>query len=674
MKETERRGGAPNPYTFIPTSPRTGLPEGLGDGPPPSHGLIDPATQWSGWLVLRLVTRTPLLLPDAEAATADPDKHATYPVRVGPDGLPLLHGASVKGALRSAYEAVTGSRYGVFRGHERALAYRRPASRGDRPDVTPARVESDGKAGLRFRLCKALPVPLYDPPPRQGHAPQTRRKARAVGAAEIQIKNGDKTPNWGALHGEEVIFTIRQTGRPPRTRPVVDTVRLADDAAAGDRGRRGWLSVTGRSIERKISERLFVPAGGAAIPVEEHHHAQWRAVLASYHDAAEYNEPGLDGAGQRLERPRHVILDGQVPERLGEGDLVYLERDHDTGAVTAILPVYIGRLPYQMAPAELLDESLHPATDPSELSPADRLFGWVPPESATGRAPASGYRGRFRITSVYCETSDWRTDFGNGVTLAPLGSPKPTQSRFYAASDPAGSPARRGTAKEEGYREGGGLRGRKAYWYPSAVPGEYWTPGNTEADVIREWQQPPDAKRSQTSTHLGWVREGTEFTIRLFIDAVPRAELAPLIWLGIQDGCSLRLGAGKPLGFGAVTVNVDWDATELRSQEALRGCWLGLRRPDPSPREQVEVLAAEFERQAMSSPALAPAITAFRKIAMGLPAPACYPRTQREPEAETYHWFVENDRIKSRRVRYGFALPHVLEENQDMPFLPRDTD
>ena len=678
VREASRRGGAPNPYTFIPAPPRTGLPAGLADGPPPPHGVIDPATQWSGWLVLRLVTRTPLLLPDAEAATIDERQHATYPVRVGADGRPLLHGASLKGALRSAYEAVTGSRYGVFRGHDRVLAYRQQASSEDRPQLTPARVESDGHVGLRFRICTTLPVPLYDPPPRPGQPSRTRRKATAAGAARTRITQPDGTLNWGALHGLEVVCTTRQAGRPPRIRPVVDTVRLAGDTgadtAAGGPAGRGWLSVTGRSIEQKSSERLFVPTDRRPIPVEEHHHALWHAVLASYHEAAQDNEPATDRAGSTLERSRHVVLDGPVPDRLKDGDLIYLDRDRQTGTVTAILPVYIGRLPYRVAPADLLDDSLHPATEASQMSPADRLFGWAPPESGTGRPSASGYRGRLRITSVRCQTEDWRTEFPDlpdGVTIAPLNSPKPTQFRFYAAADPGGSPVRRGLSKDEGYQEGG-LRGRKAYWYPSVAPDGYWAPGNGKGRLFREWQEPPDAKPSQTSTHLGWVREGTEFIVRLFVDAVPAAELGPLIWLATQDGCPLRLGAGKPLGFGAVTAGIDWNATELRTAEALRGCWLGLQRPDPSPRAQAEALAAEFEQQARSSPALAPTLEAFRKVAEGLPSPACYPRTQREPEAETYRWFVENERIKDGSVRYRFALPHALEDNQDLPFLSRD--
>ena len=133
---------------------------------------------------------------------------------MGPDGQPLLHGASVKGALRSAYETVTGSRYGVFRGHDRALAYRQPATK---PEVVPARVESDGQGGLRFRLCAwpPLPVPLYDPRAHPGQ--RTRRLARAIGAARsVDHRARTARQDWRKLHGREVWYTTRNAGKPGR--------------------------------------------------------------------------------------------------------------------------------------------------------------------------------------------------------------------------------------------------------------------------------------------------------------------------------------------------------------------------------------------------------------------------------------------------------------------------
>ena len=682
-------GGGVNPYTFIPALPRTELPEELGNAEPGPHGVIDPDGHWSGWLTLRLVTRTPLLLPDPETATRDAEDHATYPVRLGPDGEPLLHGASVKGALRSAYEAVTGSRFGVFRGHDRALAYRQPATT---PQVTPARVESDGQGGLRFRLCAwpPLPVPLYQTPadrPRPGQ--RTRRLARATGSAQAMITAEDGAQDWRKLHGREVWYTTRNAGQPGKTRTVVDEVTLATETRPDGAAGKGWLSITGRSIENKASERLFTASGTSAIPVEARHHELWHAVLASYRDAAEYNEPGTDKAGRKLERSRHVPLDDDVPARLAEGDLVYLSlaeaptrggarpgqrRAPGPADVTAVHPVIFGRHPYSRSPGQALDHSLHPATELDDLSPADRLFGWVAAGNGAGRRSSSGYRGRLRVEAVTCQTADWLTDHGpaGGITLAPLSSPKPTQFRFYAASDANGTPTDRAAAKEHGYRSG--LRGRKAYWYPSPAPDGYWDPSGPAlpGGRFREWQAPEGAKSSQTSTHMGWAREGTEFTVRLFLDAVPGPELGPLIWLASQEGCALRLGAGKPHGFGAVTVTIDWPATELRTGDNLRGCWLSLERPAPAPRADIESLAAEFAEVATSSPVLAPAVAAWLKVAQGLDLPIHYPRTRQQPEAETYRWFVENERIEGGSAKYGLALPHSLEADQRLPLLPAD--
>jgi hypothetical protein len=69
---------------------------------------------------------------------------------------------------------------------------------------------------------------------------------------------------------------------------------------------------------------------------------------------------------------------------------------------------------------------------------------------------------------------------------------------------------------------------------------------------------------------------------------------------------------------------------------------------------------------------LAPAITAWRKLAQGADVPVHYPRTRAEPEAETYRWFVENERVSGKDARYGFALPHALEDDQRLPLLPKD--
>ena len=51
-----------------------------------------------------------------------------------------------------------------------------------------------------------------------------------------------------------------------------------------------------------------------------------------------------------------------------------------------------------------------------------------------------------------------------------------------------------------------------------------------------------------------------------------------------------------------------------------------------------------------------------------------YPRTRKQPEAETYRWFVENERIEDGSAKYGLALHHALETDQRLPLLPADPE
>ena len=140
----KRAGGVGfrNPYTFVPALDRDFLPAPFADAPPPSHARYDPAHP---------VGRDPAgPADDADAAAAaryrprpggagperapghavsDPHQRSKlFDVRIGPDGKPVIHGTALKGALRSAYEMITASRFGVFHGHDAAarLPARRP--------------------------------------------------------------------------------------------------------------------------------------------------------------------------------------------------------------------------------------------------------------------------------------------------------------------------------------------------------------------------------------------------------------------------------------------------------------------------------------------------------------------------------------------------------------------
>lgn len=503
--------GFRNPYTFIPALERDYLPAPFADAPPPSHARYDRNTQWVGTLRVRLTTLTPLLLPDtAEAGRAEPDttpgnppdphrRSKLFDVRIGPHGKPVIHGTALKGALRSAYETITASRFGVFHGHDTRLAYRRAATSSQ--GLIPAIVESGPDGIATFRICLGddrwrarRPVPAAWIPVYDG---QGRTHFR-VGVGPYANLPGKEVQ---ALHGAFVAARVRlfrhtrpvfNVWRVTHVAPDMETLTACLPAEPQDRdqgnltlvpgdGARlvtGWLSITGRTIDRKHDERLFIKTSSDPTrPVEAEHRELWRSVLRAYEEAAELNDPP-DG----MQRSRHVGRFREL-EPLPDGTLVYLEADGDNpvlGRIKGVHPVMIGWDVFQQPPDTRLPPSLRPARSPDQMSAANRVFGWVPPgRDKSGRARQAGYRGRISFGPVELTgwgPGGWAQDHGpNGVELAPLSSPKPTQFRFYASPDRSGRVFPSGAPKQEGYRPTTGLRGRKAYWWPLADDA-YWQP------------------------------------------------------------------------------------------------------------------------------------------------------------------------------------------------------
>jgi len=101
----------PSPYDFTPT-PKRNLGSDLGDRVPTGHHRLE-SDFYTGTLLVKMTTTTEVLVPDAYIQI-DEIGHVTKSTRRHLDGKPLIPATSVKGMLRSAYEAVTNSRLGVL--------------------------------------------------------------------------------------------------------------------------------------------------------------------------------------------------------------------------------------------------------------------------------------------------------------------------------------------------------------------------------------------------------------------------------------------------------------------------------------------------------------------------------------------------------------------------------
>lgn len=232
---------------------------------------------------------------------------------------------------------------------------------------------------------------------------------------------------------------------------------------------------------------------------------------------------------------------------------------------------------YPKSPADLLHSSLKQADNMSELSPADRLFGWVPlGKSDQNQESEGGYKGRIRVVCEDGARPEIIQDFdGKTLPLAILGQPKPAQGRFYVAKDDRGTPQDDGISKERsGYSKGKGLRGRKQYWHHKGLEAgkaqNYWNPSvedrtqQKENGRYQEYRRPSKNSREQTDSQnrsiKGWIKPGTVFQASLYVQNLQPEEIGALLWLlSLPKDHYFKLGYGKPLGFGSVRMEIDED-------------------------------------------------------------------------------------------------------------------
>lgn len=699
-----------NPYNFIPAPPRKTDDPDLGDGKPAGHDRYRP-NLWSGRIAVSLTTETPLLLPDAARAT-EHDGHKTFHVRIGPDKRPYLPPTTIKGMLRSAYEAVTNSRMGIFHGHEDRLAYRMIAQDGLK--MVPARIENGrivlltGTSGMNGDGSPNGPM----------YAAWLGKYAFRQGTWNGEDKHGREvwayiTP-WHyrreAKSGKATEFdfwnvaNLRQEGcGQPTGVPSLKEKEWKNANLIGELGRwvKGWVCITNRNIDRKHDERVFFVDGTPrTFSLTDGLRKAWKELIKNCQEAHKKEiAKGQNGppALSNSVWSRHVT--GGAAERgLENGTLCYAEMQN--GTVVALYPVMISRKLFGADPDLLLSDSLKPARVDGQLSPADRVFGWVNQDGS------GAWRGQVRVGPVTCETEDAIEEFeGNGLPLAILGEPKPQQARFCAAADKhGGAQSDKITKEQAAYAPGKGLRGRKVYPHHAVLDNlspeqkeAFWQDNGGRVETIpiggqnlyREWLRLEFDKKDggksrrddQNRSILGWVKPKAEFVFGIHVTNLSAVELGALIWLfRLPENHVHRLGGGKPLGFGSVRLKIE--SLDLKDGAGWNGYYRSLASDTPVQGESIRSVqkaqsVIDAFRRAVSRAygggkpfEEVGFIKAFNKMAEGFKKPVHYPRSTQAPtsEGEAFKWFVENEKVKNNAVVHGYALP-PLENDRGLPIL-----
>jgi CRISPR-associated protein (TIGR03986 family) len=639
-----------NPYNFVRYLPASNPPADDADAQllarcaPPPH---DRYVGLTGRVVCRLAAVTPLFISDSHdvrvttvtLADGRQVEHKSYRF-FQYDGKDTIPASSLRGMIRSVFEAVTNAPFSVFDGDER-LEYRLdPAeARRFKPGIVQSLPEDDQPGTIAF--CDEAKIAAY-------------------------YQNDDSMPNlmddsWTC--GEEAYAIV---GKTKNNIPKVEL--LARDpwelTADGRPVRHGWVKVTGQTIDTKRNESFFYfigdPAKAKTIAFDVEREKDFNTILQA-----------------QLHERREDFHSQVQHERLTVGDLVYVERDpEDPAKARNIALARVARLRYRNAIGDLLPDHLKPSERYDQLDVASRVFGWVKATPTDDRTARVAYAGRVRFSHATLTTDGDKGVYKDELALAILGEPKPTTTLFYLhKAEGAWSEAERkepNAAETIGYDGPNRLRGRKVYRHHGAA-------------LDREEYERAERRRDHQNRSVRGVRApGNVFEFTIDFHNLAPVELGALIWvlqtMGVE-GCCHRLGYAKPLGFGSVRVHVSevrlLDMATRYEDFDLAAGWRQAQVDEMNDwmRRFEGAMAACYGRPLRKLENIHDLFALLREPGSSLPQHIHYPRSRPrpDPEGKNFEWFVGNKGKSKKLDRAGpnLVLEIAAEEKTGLPLIEK---
>lgn len=543
-----------NPYNFVslPTStPRT---------EPPTHLQLQEG-RFAGRIEVEWVAQTPLLFGVGDNSALEPEGDNRYRVS----------GSSLKGALRSLHEALTGSCMRVF-DDEFIPVYREPANADPSRQMAIVTAVNGRGEPTEVALCSETvwlktDVLLSDP----------KHGAPALTTGDVVTIDTDGRP-YEQRHGRSCVRQGRVTYsgvslQPSTTRPdlapAIDKfVILISDGGARDT-RHDTYTAAGKVSNRRI-------------PVAEAAADLWQREVEGSRDLSTSQRQ----SGNR--RTKIEVKYGQ--QRIGSrwsmpttpqlGDVIWVDVKDNTAMRMA--SSFLWRKTGHTSAADRLPSASslacgHPRHGgDTRLCPSCQLFGSAGADSTAkqGRQASTqgSYRGHVRVSHLDVVTN------GALVThrLPPRGQPRPGAGQFYlqttnedaVETDNRNLPVAAWGSRTEGTSTRR-IRGRKFYWHGEAVAVGGW-----RRDTARAHQ---DAREGMGPTTAELVPKGSTVRATVWFDNLTAADVGALlgtidptavidhlrapVWFREPGSTTERsarlwthLGGGKPLGLGSVEV------------------------------------------------------------------------------------------------------------------------
>lgn len=510
-----------NPYTFIPTPRHAKI--GRTDAE-----SINSQKLHTGVLRCRLFVRTPMGIPDAELERETKVKgHKEYPFfsyREDGKRIPVIPGSSLRGPVRSVFEAATDSCFSTLRDHT-GLSRRI----GNKEAYKPGVLKWEGGAW---------------------HLYQADRYLLAVEPEDYSDDSIDHSyTKYGKLpSGTYVRILKREDGRRIAKTQDGEELRFGDliefgverDSSYEKNGYLVWEGIA-NSIKKKKAEAKISPGRksgvvylGETFVKKKHGESIFVAAKEVQSLKQEQIEKAYEGLVETLEIYRNPAIN-RSKGHSGYADFEHAKREDG-------IPVWfdvkggklslasIGRTFFRNSLNELVGDR-KPCTSRNNLCEACALFGMAKEESL-------GSRIRF---------SDAKAEPGYTLkkeTLKILGQPRYSYMPFYA---------RFKTNSREGFPKSYDddnveIAGRKFYWHDQRA----------EKDSRLYVSQEPNNMNST----MELVMPGAEFRFDVYYDGITQEQLEKLMWClhfgENQEKGNLchKFGHGKPLGLGSAKITI----------------------------------------------------------------------------------------------------------------------
>lgn len=456
----------------------------------------------SGFMICRLIAKTPIAIPDTFLGEKKENDHMEYPFMRDPQGKWMIPGSSLRGVIRSMYETITESCF-VTGDPEQRITKRAAMRKYGQPGV----LKYEGNQWILYSAERYV----------------------------IKMRDREYRPFWGNEFSDENKY------------PRFSREELLQDYGYG---RKVYFSCSKKKYAN--SKNVQIGKVVSALSLEKKPDLKEEGYLyIGQVPALKKEEPQtkkhFEDIFQCKERIRAIsdkeidVLKMLVKMYQNNNDKTWYQGVLDAIENRREVPVWyredgmkyvfslasIGRIVFEKDMGELLNTK-KPCKNRDALCKACSLFGMAGEKSVGSR---------IRITNAGC-LREADAD-KNKVTLKELSAPKISYLPFYAVnkSDETKIPSSYDDKNIE-------IRGRKYYWHSSAK--EY-----------------SSKIRSERNSTMELVDPCTEFEFKVYFDSIKEEQLKELWWaitLGENDEDSTmchKIGHGKPIGLGSAKIVVD---------------------------------------------------------------------------------------------------------------------